>query len=351
MFQGIRFDQQKEVSSESETQRVNNCQDPNATIKEAFVDKPLEDRIAKGQYPVLRPVFLKPHGMAKGMFTINPNLRDDLKVGVFKHESFPAWVRFSSDTDKPSNPDLKTSLGIGMKLFNVPGEKLLECGKNDTTHDFLLQNHDVFVVDTARDLCELVSDALQYLIDHPKTKQIIDDMQKDVRSVLETPYWSALPYAFGHDPDRYVKYKLEPAYDSGIAPHSDMLIEDPNYLRRDLRSRLLKSEFAFKFYLQFYIDPDTTPLDRATVRWDETVSIPEFVATLTLHRQDIDERGQPAYGENLAYNPWRALREHSPEGTLAEARKVAYQASARLRRDLNGIPNGEPDEPRSVIEP
>ena len=64
--------------------------------------------------------------------------------------SFPAWVRFSSDT-LPTDPDSKTTLGIGIKLFGVPGEKLL--GDGDT-HDFILQNFDIFFVDTAKDMCE-----------------------------------------------------------------------------------------------------------------------------------------------------------------------------------------------------
>ncbi|MCG8461283.1 MAG: LodA/GoxA family CTQ-dependent oxidase, partial [Holophagales bacterium] len=52
------------------------------------------------------------------------------------------------------------------------------------------------------------------------------------------------------------------------------------------------------------------------------------------------------YGENLAFNIWRALAEHEPVGSLAEARKIVYRASARSRRDVNGLPLGEPAEPR-----
>jgi hypothetical protein len=62
-------------------------------------------------------------------------------------------VRFSSDT-VPTSPDLKTTCGIAIKLFGVPGPKLLAPDEDATTHDFLLQNHDVFFVDTARDMCE-----------------------------------------------------------------------------------------------------------------------------------------------------------------------------------------------------
>jgi hypothetical protein len=66
-------------------------------------------------------------------------------------QGFPAAVRFSNDT-VPRRPDLNTTLGIAVKLIGVPGSKLLV--ENAPTCDFLLQNHDVFFVDTAFDMCE-----------------------------------------------------------------------------------------------------------------------------------------------------------------------------------------------------
>ena len=118
-----------------------------------FVDIVMGRRLGGGQDPALRPVFLKPHGIAGATFTVKPNLADGLQVGVFAGQSYPAWVRFSSDT-KPLTPDAKTTCGIGIKLFNVPGRKILPPNNNPTTHDFVLQNHEVFFADTARAMCE-----------------------------------------------------------------------------------------------------------------------------------------------------------------------------------------------------
>src|SRR5262249_53220985 len=145
-----------------------------------------------------------------GTFEVVPDLAPDLRVGVFAGGSYPVWVRFSSDT-LPSNPDLKTTCGIGIKLFNVPGEKLVGDG---TTQDFVLQNHDVFFVDAATDMCEFTKAGVvggnyqPYLDTHPITKRILDEMQKVEVSVLTTTYWSGLPYSFGKS--QYVKYSLEP---------------------------------------------------------------------------------------------------------------------------------------------
>ena len=325
--------------------------DPIAALKTMFVDILMGGRIGQGQKPVLRPVFLKPHGVAGGTLTVRPNLPDELRVGVFAGTSYPAWVRFASDT-RPSTPDLKTTCGIAIKLFDVPGEKILPPNTDAPTHDFLLQNHDVFFVDTARDMCEFThagvveGDYGPYLQAHPRTSRILDAMEKVVPSVLETEYWSGLPFKFGEG--RHVKYKLVPAGPAPGAPVPGLSTDDPNYLAEDLRRRLLAGTARFHFMVQFGVDPERTPLDRATKRWDEAVSEPVHVATLTLARQDVAAPGQAEYGENLAFNTWHVLPEHEPVGSVAEARKVVYQAAADLRREKNGVTLAEPTEPRPV---
>jgi len=291
---------------------------------------------------------LRLHGVAYGTFAVREDLSDDLRIGVFGQRSeYPIWVRFSSDV-QPGSPDLKGTIGIGIKLFGVEGEKIMSPDQGATTQDFILQNHDVFFVDTAKDMCEFTCQSIngqgdEYLTQHPETGQILNDMEKVVETVLGSPYWSVLPSRFGKN--SYVKYKLEPELvpeGDGHAPD----FNDPFYLRADLHQRLKNGEARFRFLVQFQKGEEAMPLDRATVRWSEEASPPVHVATLILPRQDLDTRGQSAYGENLAFNTWHALPEHEPVGSLAQARKVVYRASAEVRRDFNAIPLGEPVEPR-----
>lgn len=318
--------------------------DPIGKLKQMFVDIVQARRIRLGQRPARRPVFLKPHGIAHGRFEILPNLPESLRIGVLSHTgSLPTWVRFSSDT-LPTDPDWKTTCGIGIKIFEVPGAKLL--GDGDT-QDFLLQNFDVFFVDTARDMCEFTEAGViggnyePYLRKHPVTERILKEMQKVVDSVVTATYWSGLPYAFGAD--RYVKYKLEPEVHDGVQPP-----DDPNYLAADLARRLRANEVRFRFMVQFRTDPARMPLDQATVRWEESESAPVQVATLILPRQDEAEPGQADYGENLSFNPWHCLEAHRPIGSISDARRAVYEASAHLRRDVNGVPDREPGQPRGA---
>ena len=319
--------------------------DPIEELRRLFVDVFQAKGTERGRNPATRPVFLRLHGVAHGQLNVLPDLSKDLRIGVFgqKH-SYPVYVRFSSDV-QPGIPDLGGTIGVALKLFDVDGAKLLAQEETASTHDFIFQNHDVFFVDTAADMCEFTSLSLsgranQYLEAHPRTKQILDEMRKRVQSVFGATYWSVLPSRYG---DRFVKTKLEP-----VAPPTDNVIDeaDPFYLKADLTRRLKERSVVFRMSVQFQKDESSFPIDRATERWSEVESPYIPIAELVLPVQDVDTRGQNEYGENLAFNPWHCLPEHEPMGSLSAARRIVYQSSANDRRNVNAIPVAEPEEPR-----
>ena len=315
--------------------------DPAASLEELFVNLVQKGRINRGQCPALRPVFHKPHGIAHGTFRIKDDLPAAHRVGVFSGKQYPLWMRFSSDTS-PTSSDYKSTIGVGIKLFDVPGKKIIGA-EDDNTFDFIMQNMDVFFVDTAKDMCEFTKAALidrnidEYLKEHPITQEILDAMKKPVGSVLASPYWSIMPFAFGSD--RFVKYKLEPLIDDTPPTHAP---NNPYYLGADLQQRLKETSATFKFCVQFRTDDATMPLDAATVPWKEDESPFVHIADIELPQQDIASRSQPDYGENLAWNIWRVTEEHQPQGSIADARRRVYASSAKTRHDANGIANGEP---------
>lgn len=149
--------------------------DPIAGLKQLFVDYFQGVGMAAGRDPATRPVFLRLHGVAHGRFVVESSLPEALRVGVFAQSpEYPVWVRFSSDV-QPGRPDVKGTMGVGIKLFGVEGGKLLEPDQDAATRDFILQNHDVFFVDTAKDMCEFTCDSLhgkgdEYLNNHPVTR-------------------------------------------------------------------------------------------------------------------------------------------------------------------------------------
>lgn len=328
------------------------CNDPTESLVNMFVNIVQKNRIGAGQCPALRPVFLKPHGVAQGVFKIKADLPENLIVGLFAGTQYPLWARFSSDT-LPTSNDFKTTCGIGLKLFNTPTPKIFG-QPEETTFDFIMQNYPVFFVDTAKDMCEFTRAGVVegnydgYLKEHPRTQEILDEMAQPVGSVLAISYWGILPFSLG--PQQFVKYLLRPTL-KDEPPQSTPT--DPTYLGQEMAARLAKESVTFEFCIQLRTNPDTMPLDEATVLWPESES--EFIPVAEVHfpQQDILARGQANYGENLSMNIWRVTEEHQPQGSIAEVRRNVYAASAEQRRNANGVPNGEPASAkrRNVIPP
>jgi hypothetical protein len=124
-------------ADEGERSEVDCGADPSGSLAQMFVTMVQGGRIAKGQCPALRPVFLKPHGVVHGLFRVRSDLPNDLRVGLFAGAEYPAWIRISSDT-LPTLNDFKTTVGFAIKLFEAPTPKIFG-DPNDRTFDFILQ--------------------------------------------------------------------------------------------------------------------------------------------------------------------------------------------------------------------
>jgi hypothetical protein len=77
------------------------------------------------------------------------------------------------------------------------------------------------------------------------------------------------------------------------------------------------------------------PVEEVSVVWDEAVSRPIPVATLTIGVQDVDSPEGRALAEEceamMAFSPWNALAEHRPMGGINRMRQAVYLASQAKR--------------------
>jgi hypothetical protein len=62
---------------------------PTERVEEMFVNLIQRQRIARGQTPARRTVFLKPHGVAHGWLEPKKGLKKEYKVGTFAHGILP----------------------------------------------------------------------------------------------------------------------------------------------------------------------------------------------------------------------------------------------------------------------
>ncbi|MFC0282156.1 LodA/GoxA family CTQ-dependent oxidase [Camelimonas abortus] len=340
----------------------------------------------KGQKPGLRGAFTKTHGGAYGKFRIiSPttvtgeaapsSVEAKLRKGIFAtNATYDAWVRFGSDTPAGS-PDRNTTIGVGLKLFRVPGLNVLDAGptadpsSQAATVDFVFQNYPVFFARDCRQMAAYTKARLQggqaeqdFLNDPDNQKLVyIQDQMgaKDPDSALSESYWSCVPFylgAPGATLAHYCKYILAPADGQTVEPATDK--DDRDYIRKNLTDNLKKSSFVFNFYIHYRSDPSQS-IEDASDNWtasDGSDEDPRFatnglgniykIGVLTLPKQDISQRGQPDYIEQLVFNPWRTLPDNVPVGEIALARRIAYEVSAKNRLDLNGQTYGEPKQPR-----
>ena len=100
----------------------------------------------------LRDAHPKMHGCVRGELSIEPNLPEHLRIGIFaRRRTFPAWVRFSNQRGTVSPDSTRDIRGVAIKLMDVAGQKLEMSGADDTTHDFILISDSRFVT---RDVAE-----------------------------------------------------------------------------------------------------------------------------------------------------------------------------------------------------
>jgi hypothetical protein len=107
----------------------------------------LTTQLLQQRYPksmARRGVHPKDHGCVQAAFTVNSDIPEKYRVGVFTApgKTYEAWIRFSNATAKVT-PDIDKdgppSRGMAIKLMGVEGSTLLsEPGAK--TQDFLLIN-------------------------------------------------------------------------------------------------------------------------------------------------------------------------------------------------------------------
>jgi hypothetical protein len=292
-----------------------------------------------GSANVQRAVFLKTHGCAKGTFEVPANLDPILKVGLFSSAfKRTAYVRLSSDTPPDTADQKNSTVGLSIKILDVPGKKILPGEEEFKTHDFLLQNHPVFFVNNLPDFLSLFSDPPSEITNQPggdallaKYQHILDvDMPKEVKNVMASNYWSTTTYQFGVG--RIAKYKVAPCSKGTLTKSND-----PNYL-----ATLMKKDFAAKggcFDFQVQVRPDDQTgkalTEMATADWDEKVFKPMTVGRITIQPQDISANALKC--ENMEFTAWHALPDHMPLGSINKGRGIIYKMLGDYRHQRNGI--------------
>ncbi len=264
------------------------------------------------------------------------------RMGLFAtpgaHE---AWVRFSNGMGRIRADGKGDVRGLAVKVLGVPGRKLIPGLEDATTQDFSLIHSSslavrdadefIFLVDAGRHPLTFLPRAmgrcglgrlLAILLDLPRA------LPSNISSLAALSFYSAVPIQYGPYAVHYALRPIDPQ-----APPAGK--RSAGYLAAALADALAARPLEWAFLIQFYVDPEKTPIEDASVEWREADSPFVEVARLTLPRQDVrSPEGQrdAALVEQMSFDPWHALLEHRPLGSLMRARAPAYRASGEQRK-------------------
>jgi hypothetical protein len=289
----------------------------------------------------LRDAHTKRIALLEAEFTVEPDLPEPLRVGLFAEPGrYAAWVRFSSASEKLRSDAIEDVRGIAIKLRDVPGERIPESDE-PTAQDFLMISAPTMPLGTVRLFRSAVVLVNQYspilfavlllVTGRWRVLKALGAMNVNPASPADIRYWSTTPYLFG--PRRAAKYSLAPT-----SAYRSRLPEKPGetYLADNLQEHLGQAEATFDFMVQLRTDPETMPVENAAVEWREEEAPFVKVATLRIPQQQFRTPEREALAEALAFSPAHALVEHRPIGGVNRARMRVYREQAEFRQKRDG---------------
>lgn len=273
----------------------------------------------------------------RASFEVLPELPAYARHGLFARAgSYDALVRLSNggtDRARDSTPDIR---GFAIKVRGVSGPGAL--GKPTEAQDFLLINQEKFAFPKSEEFVGLVMAAskgngalFKYLARRygllgalKFMARFVATMGRKFSGFATERMHSATPIACG---PYAARVRLLPARDKPLADAS-------SDWAADFGRQLASGPLVHELQLQFFVDEQRTPIEDASVDWNEDVSPYVTVARLSIPQQSLDDAAAAALMkevEQAVFDPWDALAEHRPLGDVMRARKAVYFASQQAR--------------------
>lgn len=303
---------------------------------------------------LLRAQHPKHHGAVSARFMVRSGIAEPLRQGLFAGpDTYKAVIRFSNGTwfdDRRADAH-----GMAVKLFDVPGRRLIPEQGNLATADFVLVDNPVFfssdmaeylafnrhftpVLDFLRNWRDpwgfprrlarfAAGGAALQLLHRPLLRRARLFADQRPLSPLASCYWSTTPYRLGAE--CIVKYMVVPA-PSALHPKRPP-ITSRNGLSEALGRELQQSAAYFVFGVHRQIDPEQQPIDDPTRNWHLDMERFEPLADIEIPMQKLEAGPDDRVAETLTFSPWNTLPAHEPLGAINRARARIYPALSALR--------------------
>lgn len=311
-----------------------------------------------------RSVHAKSHGLLTGELIVPDDLPPELAQGIFaKPGRWPLAMRLSTVPGDILDDSVSTPRGMAVKVIGVEGERL-PGGEHDVTQDFVLVNGPAFKAATAKKFASSLKLVAATTDRAEGAKKALSAVLRGAERVVEAfggrsstllalggqpethplgdTYYSQVPLRFG---DYVVKLCVAPR-SPNLTRLTGAHVEvngKPDGLRDAVREHFAAQGGEWDVRVQFYTDPETMPIEDASVAWPEEKSPYIDVARIVLAPQPSwNEVRRKAIDDGLSFSPWHGIAAHRPLGSVMRARRVAYEVMAKFRAHHNGVAIGEP---------
>jgi hypothetical protein len=317
----------------------------------------------------VRDAHAKSHGVLRGELTVYPELASHLRQGLFATEAtYPVIARISSAFGEIRSDQLHFARGMAIKVLGVHGPKALP-GDDGVAQDFLLVNNPTIAFGDVRSyhdamrlaaiqakspdaavkatgvLARAVASILKAV--HIALPAPIEVLAGPNNHILGETFHSMAALRYGH----YIaKLSVAPLSESVCAlsgRHVDGALGS-DALRDLVVDFFAHNSAEYELRAQLCTDLVTMPVEDASVLWPDAVSPHQRIAKITFPAQDAYSSARQAYADDaLSFNPWHALADHRPLGSIMRLRIKAYEASTAFRHKMNNVPR---IEPRDITE-
>jgi catalase len=307
-------------------ERISPTEPRQAIVMAELIRKVSFDR-ARERQPLKRFNQVKSQGCFNAEFKINDGLPSHLAQGIFSQSgSYNAYMRFANATQTDDRESDFRGLAIQIDVDD-----------NGQQQDFLFNSHPALFAADPKEFSDFIkaqaNDRLAgYFISHLGALKVILSGRKEHDSLFGIDYFSTTPSRHGDAQDRAVKYSVQPC---AAEPDYALNRDDENYLRQGMLEHLRQEPGCFNFMVQLQTDPDTMPIEDASVEWPTSESPFVSVAQITINNQNfIDEQAMQRC-EQQTFNPWTGIEAHKPLGSINRVRKAIYQQLGEFRNELN----------------
>jgi hypothetical protein len=326
---------------------------------------------SEGLNTAVRDAHAKGYGLARAEVEILGGLAPEYAQGIYAHPGrHEALIRFSNGSPHAgADAALGSGMGMGLKIFGIEGQTLLEDEPGSHTFDYALINAPIFFANTIEHyvfIQRLFLSAPDYFRrGKPGVHQFLHDWVTGMGTLEPEDWaWDELGALLSLRRVQSVNLLLSTYWTMGAVRHGEYVAKvrvapakeaaekvtrrhlDPTsaaeVFRPALVAELEERPYEFDIQVQLCVDLEKMPVEDVTVEWPEALSPFVTVAKMRLPQQDISGEDIQKQMDATSITPWRVTEEHRPLGNIMRARKEVYRQSSLLRHELNHQIRREP---------